>query len=29
LCLISFPMLIIAAAVKFTSRGPVIFKQVS
>jgi putative colanic acid biosynthesis UDP-glucose lipid carrier transferase len=28
LCLISFPMLMIAAAVKFTSRGPVIFKQV-
>jgi putative colanic acid biosynthesis UDP-glucose lipid carrier transferase len=26
-CLIALPMLIIAAAVKFTSRGPVIFKQ--
>jgi putative colanic acid biosynthesis UDP-glucose lipid carrier transferase len=28
ICLISLPMLIISAAVKFTSRGPVIFKQV-
>ncbi|MGK0247664.1 MAG: putative colanic acid biosynthesis UDP-glucose lipid carrier transferase [Oleispira sp.] len=27
LCLIAFPMLIIAAAVKCTSRGPIIFKQ--
>lgn len=27
LCVISLPMLIIAAAVKLTSRGPVIFKQ--
>ena len=27
LCLIAIPMLFIAAAVKFTSKGPVIFKQ--
>jgi putative colanic acid biosynthesis UDP-glucose lipid carrier transferase len=27
LCLIALPMLIIAAAIKFTSRGPIIFKQ--
>jgi putative colanic acid biosynthesis UDP-glucose lipid carrier transferase len=28
LCLIAVPMLVIAAAVKLTSRGPIIFKQV-